>query len=115
MAVTVKNLLATILPATSPNASSTYTPATGKGAVVKSILFVNNTGTAVGVYAQLKKDATTTVNLCPPGMQVPANTNVTLDTEITLSYVDANGNALQIYATAGSAIDCVVSGIERDN
>ena len=113
MALTLKNLVAATL--STSGAPSTYAPQAGKGAAIKSILFVNKTVNPIGVYALLKKDASTTVNLCPPGMQVPGNTNVTLDTEITMSYIDANGNQLQLYASAINSIDCVVSGIERDN
>ena len=115
MALTVKSLMAVTLPLTSPTPDSTYAPASGKGAVIKTISLTNKTGTARGVTAKLKKDGSTSLLVLPDGLEVPPYSQVIVDTEITLAYVDANGNKLELSATAASAIDCVVSGVERDN
>lgn len=108
MALTVYSLLAQTLPLSGTPAS--FTPGSGKGAVIKSILFVNTTGTAITVTGKLNK-ASSSANVCPPAMSVPGLSSVSLDTELTLS----DSDSLTFFASVNPGLDCIVSGMVRDN
>lgn len=114
MALTVKSLIATTLPNGAADAGSTYSPGTGMGAVIKSILFVNTHTGPRGVTGKLFRNTTppaaATANLCPPAMSIPAGSSISLDTEITLSGADQ----VKFWADGGN-VDCIVSGMERTN
>lgn len=100
MALTVKLLKDGALSGT----AVTYSPGTGKGAVIKSIVLTNKVGSVGTATVKLASR-----DVCPPGINIPGNGTLVLDFELTLS----NSDTLSITGTG--TVDCLVSGIERDN
>jgi hypothetical protein len=113
MGLTVKSLGSQTLNSTTPSMS--YTPAAGKGALVKSILLVNTAAGASTATAVLQNgNSGSTFNICPPAISIPQGGMLELTAEISLSYIGSNGDKITITRNSGT-IDCVVSGVERDN
>jgi hypothetical protein len=113
MGVTVRSLASQSL-SVSGTASISYVPAAGKGAIVKSILLINTSATGATSFTATFQTGSKTVKICPGTMVIPQNGMLELTSEISLSYVDSTGDKVTITCTVGS-MDCLISGIERDN
>lgn len=109
MAITVKLLKNGVLTTTA--GADLYPVSSGKSAIVKSIRLVNKSGSPVTVNLFVYNNGnTTTTRIFPVALSLPAGALVVDSDEITLGALDKiTGDA-----SAGSAVDYTISGIERD-
>jgi hypothetical protein len=112
MALNVK-LLGAFPSLTTTTTNIIYSPASGKGAVIQSLIFVNKTGGTVSVTVSVKKVNAGNPILVFSGNIAPATTFV-LPAELTIGYEEPGGNVLMAYAGSASGIDCSIHGVERD-
>ena len=84
--------------------------AQGKSALVKNMRFVNNSGSTRSLQVLVKRTGQTARFVLPSGTQMSSSVMNSYNSEIALEYTDS----LEAYADAASAIQFVISGIERD-
>jgi len=114
MALLIKNLYA-VFNMTASSDTTVYAPPAGRSALIKNIILVNKSGGTVNVHLRLRQSSGSIYFLVPyNGLPVGANTRLVLSEEITMSYVNGTGDALQMWASSFGAIDAIVNGIERD-
>lgn len=92
--------------------SVVYGPLSGKSAAISGLILTNKTGTNTTVSIGIRKNDGTSWLL--QVVTVNANSRVAVTDQITLAYVNATGDKLELWAGATSSIDVVVSGMERD-
>ena len=94
-----------------PNPASQAT----KNALIKNFILTNKSGSAATVNLRLRKSNTATyVQVSPKDLSIPAGGQVVLDAEITIDLNQSTPNAIYGGASATTAIDCIINGLERD-
>ena len=117
MAIQIKSLYKGQLGTTE---ADLYNPGSGKAAIVKNIRLVNTGSSAVTVNLFLKRAATGSgagggFRIIPKDMALAPGAAFIDDSEATLEYVSSSSiDIVRGYASAGTTVDCVISGIERD-
>lgn len=97
-----------------------YAPGTGKAAIIKSIRLVNTSASPVTVNLFLKRAAASSsagggMRIIPKDLSLGPGAAFIDDSELTLEYVDgSNRDWVRGLAGANNAVDCVISGVERD-
>ena len=111
MAVTLLNIVAIQLSTT--GGATVFAGSTTKATLIKNII-LTNTGTATEtVNLFLKPGSGTARQITPKNMQIPANAQVVMDTEITLAVTTAVADTITGSSTTAS-VDCVINGMQRD-
>lgn len=115
MAVIVKSLAKMALPTAE---GDVYTIPLNRAAIIKSIRLVNK-GSGPATVNMFVRRATggTSYYILPQNLLIPVGGAVIDETEITLEgLTTANGEdrIRGSVAGAGAAVDCVISGVERD-
>jgi hypothetical protein len=114
MATTVKNLgvgsitTATVVP---------LVPQSGKSWLITSLSLTNRNVSPVLIDVKFTSIGGTAYALVPPGMTIPAQSTLVIDSEITLiasPSVLAEKVTLASSSTLSLPIDWVASGVERD-
>lgn len=117
MAVTIESLYKAQLPSTE---TDLYGPGSGKAAIVKSIRLVNIGSSSVTVNLFIKRAAAGSAvgggqRIVAKDMNLAPGAAFIDDSEATLQYIDSNNiDFVRGYASSATAVDCVISGIERD-
>jgi hypothetical protein len=96
-------------PSTTAN-TDVYTVASGRMAVISSIVICNTTATAAtyNVYQRIAGATASTANAIVYGATVPANTTNTIEVKITLGATDV----ITVASGTGSALTYTVNGSE---
>ncbi len=111
MALALKVIGAGTLANTDQPLMSLATVGTGKAMIVKSIRLTNTTAGAVIATVKFNRPSTSPATVATAFKQsISANSSVVDTGELVLE----NGDSLSGSAASGSAIDYVISGIERD-
>jgi len=117
MAVTIKSLYKAQLGTTE---ADLYGPASGKAAIVKSIRLVNTGSSPVTVNLFVKRAAASSqpgggLRILPKDCSLAPGAALIDDSEVTLEYVSSsNIDFVRGCASAATTVDCVISGVERD-
>lgn len=107
MSITIRTLKNGTLTNTS---SGLYSPAAGKSAIIQSIRLINKTDTDVTVIMRINTTENGETNIIPPNTIFHGYSMLIDDHEITMQ----NPVEIRGLASASSAIDYLISGIERD-
>ena len=114
MAVTLLNIIAIQLP--TATTSPIFAGSTTKATLVKNIL-LTNTGSAseqVNIYLKIGGATAPGRLISPKNMQIPANSQVILDAEVTLATTASSADQIYGSTTTASTVDCVINGMQRD-
>jgi hypothetical protein len=113
MAVVVKSLSKI---AVGTSEGDIYTVPLNKAAIVKSIRLVNTTGSAITVNVYVRRGTGgTSFRVLPKDLSIGAGLAIIDDSEITLEGLTAANGEDRIRAIASaSGVECVISGVERD-
>jgi hypothetical protein len=112
MALAIKSLFKAQLGTTE---ADLYGPASGKAAIIKSIRLVNTGGSAVTVNLSVRRGATgSSFRILPKDLSLPSGGALIDDSEVTLEVVGTDRDFIRGFASAASTMDCVLSGVERD-
>lgn len=109
---TILKCLLTVSNLTNGANSIAYGPPNGQSAAITGIMLTNKTAGAVTVSVGLRKSDNSSWLL--QKVTVNGNARVAVKDQVTLSYINTTGDKLELWASAASAIDVVVSGMERD-
>lgn len=93
-----------------------YVVPVNKAAIVKSIRLVNTTSSAITVNVYVRRaTGGTNFRVLPKDMSIGAGLAVIDDSELTLEgLTSANGEDRIRAMASASGVDCVISGVERD-